>query len=629
MDCQATLSISVTQCDPTSAPTPLHWPAPATVHVSCPAKHLSPQQRQGLAIQVLAGTETVSGLARQHEVSRKFLYQQVHTAEEALNEAFAPSSRPDDVLFYLPVTKAWLRQLVLGLVLICHSSTRGVVELLRDLFDFRISLGTVHNIVHSPVPHARRINEQYDLSTILIGLLDEIFQAGDPVLVGVDAKSTFCFLLSPEEHCDADTWGIRLLELVDRGFAPEATIADFASGLRAGHQEALHEVPCRLQRLRRLRGSGSGDPPAGHPLPPRMLAESRRPEPGGPTARRCPIREPLRIDPDQFHHLSVSLPARHLQVGVTTIRVVEGSLAGDGGPGPGPTSRRYQSSRSLPRAVLEIRGSGEEMRRLPLDRVLPLVGGFERCHVRLAGPGISRFVCGLLRTSVGVWADTPTQLAGPISGLGPDFSSVGPLPPALLDRPGALLLEAALRPLLKRGGEGPSPDVASSPFGQALILLIRLLGDMHRDHLKLVREELEQIRRINLEMKATRRGWPAPTPAPAPRRRRPAVPRRTATPSQGQGPRLCASWTLRPFTAWWGSASSPGSRRGRAAGRGRSSSWSNLEVPPPHRRAVRRGRPPGLATANRLPSAPQTRPKPSVMRGHAWRTSFLYLILLR
>jgi len=130
---------------------------------------------------VLAGTETVSELARQHEVSRKFLYRQVHTAEEALNEAFTPSSRPDDVLFYLPVTKAWLRQLVLALVLICHSSYRGVVELLRDLFDYRISLGTVHNIVHSAVPHAQRINQQHDLSRILIGLLDEIFQARDPV----------------------------------------------------------------------------------------------------------------------------------------------------------------------------------------------------------------------------------------------------------------------------------------------------------------------------------------------------------------------------------------------------------------------------------------------------------------
>ena len=64
-------------------------------------------------------------------------------------------------------------------------------------------------------------------------------------MVGVDAQSTFCFLLSPEEHRDADTWGIRLLELVDRGFTPQATIAEFAAGLRAGHQEALPEVPCR------------------------------------------------------------------------------------------------------------------------------------------------------------------------------------------------------------------------------------------------------------------------------------------------------------------------------------------------------------------------------------------------
>ncbi len=103
----------------------------------------------------------------------------------------------------------------------------------------------MHNIVHSAVAPAQRISRQYDLSRILIGLLDEIFQADAPVLVGVDAQSTFCFLLSLEAHRDADTWGLRLLELVDHGFAPEATIADFALGLRAGHHEALPGCPCR------------------------------------------------------------------------------------------------------------------------------------------------------------------------------------------------------------------------------------------------------------------------------------------------------------------------------------------------------------------------------------------------
>ena len=37
----------------------------------------------------------------------------------------------DDVLFYLPVTKAWIHQVALSLTLICHSSYRGVVEFMR------------------------------------------------------------------------------------------------------------------------------------------------------------------------------------------------------------------------------------------------------------------------------------------------------------------------------------------------------------------------------------------------------------------------------------------------------------------------------------------------------------------
>ncbi len=60
-----------------------------------------------------------------------------------------------------------------------------------------------------------------------------------------DVASTYCYLLSSEEHRDADTWGVRLLELSERSLRPDATIADFAGGLRAGQAEALPDVPCR------------------------------------------------------------------------------------------------------------------------------------------------------------------------------------------------------------------------------------------------------------------------------------------------------------------------------------------------------------------------------------------------
>ena len=139
-----------------------------------------------------------------------------------------------------------MRQLVLALVLIGHSPYRGRRSSCSATSSTtKISLGTVHNIVHSAVEPARAINRRYDLAGVRIGAHDEIFQAGQPVLVGVDTASTICYLLSLEDHRDADTWGVRLLELVDQGFAPEATVADAGTGLRAGQALALPEVPCR------------------------------------------------------------------------------------------------------------------------------------------------------------------------------------------------------------------------------------------------------------------------------------------------------------------------------------------------------------------------------------------------
>ena len=224
------------------------------ITLSCPAKAMEPRQRQDLALQALAGTESISGLAGQHKVSRKFISQQAAKAEEALQEAFSSQAPGEDrILFHLPVTKAWLRQAVLGLTLICHSSIRGVVELFRDVLDYPISVGTVHAILLDTVEQARSYNDRQDLSEVRIGAHDEIFQSGRPVLVGADVDSTYCYLLSLEEQRDADTWGVRLLELQDRGFHPDATIADAGSGLRAGQALALSEVSCRGDVFHALR----------------------------------------------------------------------------------------------------------------------------------------------------------------------------------------------------------------------------------------------------------------------------------------------------------------------------------------------------------------------------------------
>lgn len=213
----------------------------------CSAKSLPPSQRLTLGLHALAGQQPISRLAEEFHVSRKFVYRQAATAQEALDEAFADQAdtAAERVLGWLPVTKNWLRQVALGLTLICHSSARGVSEFCQDLLGVGLSASTVHNILAEAVAQARPYNRGYDLSGIRFPALDELFQQRRPVLVGADTASTYCFLLSVEEHRDADTWGTRLLELQEQGFAPQATIADFEHALRAGQAEALPGVPCR------------------------------------------------------------------------------------------------------------------------------------------------------------------------------------------------------------------------------------------------------------------------------------------------------------------------------------------------------------------------------------------------
>ena len=143
---------------------------------NCTAKTLGPGERLTLGVQALAGHQTITGLADDADVSRKFVYQQRDRAQAALDDAFAPTAAADQVLFHLPVTKNWLKQVALGLTLICHSPYRGVHEFCRDLLGVNMPIGTVHNIVHDAIDRARPHNHAANLANVDIAGLDEIFQ---------------------------------------------------------------------------------------------------------------------------------------------------------------------------------------------------------------------------------------------------------------------------------------------------------------------------------------------------------------------------------------------------------------------------------------------------------------------
>jgi hypothetical protein len=82
-----------------------------------------------------------------------------------------------------------------------------------------------------------------------VGLHDEIFQGEQPVLAGIDAASTYCYLLQGVKQRDADTWGVHLLDAAKQGLDPEHTVADAGAGLRAGQAAACWDsASCLVRR---------------------------------------------------------------------------------------------------------------------------------------------------------------------------------------------------------------------------------------------------------------------------------------------------------------------------------------------------------------------------------------------
>ena len=208
--------------------------------VSGAAARLPEAERKALAVRALRGLESITELADEIGVSRKFVYTQTHRAGAVLDAAFATAANDDNpVLFDLRVTQEVVKQMILGLTLVCRGSYRGVIEFMRDVMGWSISMGTVHGILEAAARRAGDINDGVDLSAVRVGLHDEIFQGSQPVLAGVDAASTYCYVLAGEAHRDGDTWGVHLLDAKAQGLMPDYTIADAGQGARLGQQIAL------------------------------------------------------------------------------------------------------------------------------------------------------------------------------------------------------------------------------------------------------------------------------------------------------------------------------------------------------------------------------------------------------
>ena len=148
-------------------------------------KRLPPEQQKAIGQKAIS-ENNISHIALHHQVSRNTVYAQQRRAQSALNDEFLASTPDENVLFHIPVTKVFLHQMVIALLMICKASYRDCILFMRDVFDIDMSIGTIFNIHEVACQKAMQINESYHLESIRQSASDEIFHRNKPILAVVE-----------------------------------------------------------------------------------------------------------------------------------------------------------------------------------------------------------------------------------------------------------------------------------------------------------------------------------------------------------------------------------------------------------------------------------------------------------
>ena len=263
-------------------------------------------------------------------------------------------------------------------------------------------------------------------------------------------------------------------------------------------------------------------------------------------------------------------PAGTIQIGPYRLRAWIGKSGhardADVSPvGPISSSPARAGDRLLVRATLQILGEKGISSAYPLRRAVTLFGGSSLCDVQIRSANASKFSGALVRTPDGVWlADLRSTAGVRVNGrtahhkrlsegdelrvgrhavrITYDDQGSEPAPREQPGRSGLAIPESAIlsaAPALFPSADWPSPATGElqpllhqvalmqqqmcDQFQHVILVMSQMFGSMHRDHLGVLREELEQIRRLTEEIQALREASPtrsadpdSPSTSPAP-----------------------------------------------------------------------------------------------------------------
>jgi hypothetical protein len=198
----------------------------------------------------------VTDLAKQYQVSRKFLYQQRDRAISGLMSTLAAEPPgPKATSPVLTVDTEHLQKSIVTMAAVVPASIRGIQTCLEYVLDTHRSIGYISQTLQQAGEAASQQNRQLAFPQPVLGEADEIFQGRNPCLTVVDARSFAILQLSPQSQRDGVTWGVSFLDLQEQGIRFQDVACDGARGIRSGIEQAELSVPLRPDLFHLLRES--------------------------------------------------------------------------------------------------------------------------------------------------------------------------------------------------------------------------------------------------------------------------------------------------------------------------------------------------------------------------------------
>lgn len=209
---------------------------------------LSLSTRIELAVEMLTAERDwgrVTELSAEHNVSRPWLYELMSRGRAALEAALAPSKPgPKPPSNLLEVDDAFIRKAITVLPMV-RGSVRDIQIGLDLLLNVQRSVGYIQGTLTAVGGNALAYNAGMVPSSPVLGEADEIFCGDQPCLTVVDGASFMVLNISAAESRDTTTWGLKFLELIERGIEFDDLATDGALGIQAGARAAGLTAPIR------------------------------------------------------------------------------------------------------------------------------------------------------------------------------------------------------------------------------------------------------------------------------------------------------------------------------------------------------------------------------------------------